>query len=119
MRRYRTTSRVATLAQGLMILWLSVGPWLGAVASSLAVSPGVVPISGTEHDEEERSQEVRSSVAWLVSCRADRRTETIRSAAVYAMAPLPRDRLRGMSRERLCPSMIDPFANGLGSPYRC
>ena len=105
-------SRLAAAAQGLLILWLAVCPVLG----SAALVPCAAPISESENEEEERTGEVRSAVEWVAPLRADRRSV---EAAPPHLAFLPVPNPVPSVRSSLRPTAADPFANGLGSPYRC
>jgi hypothetical protein len=104
-------ARLAVAAQGLLILWMAVCPVLSAPAGASAAAP----VSETENEEEEKTAEVRSAVEWVAPPRADRRS--VEPAPAY-LAFLPPARPVPSPSKLLRPTAADPFANGLGSPYR-
>jgi len=110
-------SRLAAAVRGLLILWLAVCPMLSATPSSPAAVPFPPSAPAGENEEEENSCEVRSAVEWVAPRRADRRA--VEPAPSYlALLPLPSRPVPSPTRPTR-PTAADPFANGLGSPYRC
>jgi hypothetical protein len=100
--------------QVLLSLGLAVWPALRAPVASITTSPLSNPVAPLEEEEEKRG-EGQSAVS---TASQPRRQRTVPNRPAH---PVVETRFTGLpaSLVLLRPAHLDPFRNGLGTPFRC